>query len=568
MGEKDAMEFRRAPLARWALYYDPIYGHLEVPPIIRSAMNLRSLQRLRWIRQLSTLQLVFPGATHTRFEHSVGVYHLASLVFDSLVRKSKQVEAVGWPRVDLQNIRLAVLLAALLHDVGHGPWSHTFDIFCMNSDWADEGLKHKDLSPKIIRGEIKVKFGEEEEKWDDIYNFLTKLAEKKKGEDGAEFLEPNNIAAIVSGTLPPHDQSYVFLSNIIAGTYDVDRLDYLSRDPFHIGIKGGVDNGAIIHAFTLAQDPDSGLVDSPKGKVRPWRLSLKPEAAEAVEEMLAARDMMYRRIYYNKTHRMAQELLIRALYEIGEKIEDPIERATIAMMTDEQLLRKFEEMSPFTKDVADRIRIRKLYEAIPGEIVVGLDLDKYAKSKWSLINLEVEDKKPHYKEFLEGLRVIEKEVGCKEDERILVLLDKAPLSKQKDYSRPMFFIEETGELLPLTKLLPHLNLLHGEYAGPDSGIDLHLAYEEATSKIIIAVPPTLIERVVNKHIKGTDGLERDVGNVAELTYDQVIKPVVDALLEFLNFVEEVKKNETQAKLRKQSLSYIDNVVDYYKQILK
>ena len=90
--DKSPADYVELPRAGWGLYYDPLYGYIPLPPEIRDALSCPSLNRLRHLKQLSTLDLIFPGATHTRFQHSVGVYYLATRAFDVLRNKSDSKE--------------------------------------------------------------------------------------------------------------------------------------------------------------------------------------------------------------------------------------------------------------------------------------------------------------------------------------------------------------------------------------------------------------------------------------------------------------------------------------------
>ena len=132
------------------LYYDPLYGHVPIPPLIEKALDLKPVQRLRRIKQLGLLHLRYPGAEHTRFAHSVGVYHLATMCIDELVRKRNQLMRSQWPEI-LVTHKIAVQLAAIFHDTGHGPMSHLWEAFCRrrlettdeNNSWEHESVSYR-----------------------------------------------------------------------------------------------------------------------------------------------------------------------------------------------------------------------------------------------------------------------------------------------------------------------------------------------------------------------------------------------------------------------------------------
>lgn len=264
-----------------SFYYDPLYGHIPLSPFFRHLLDLPELQRLRGLKQNGILRLVFPGATHTRFEHSVGVYYLTGIVFDRLREKAKYKD--NWPKLTYYH-KEALQIAALLHDVGHEPFSHTFEKLC-NKLGAKE-YRHELATKKLITNGIR-----ENNHIPETLRKHKKEKEKKIEEDYQKLFIPESIAYIAAREKgegpppePPHED-LLFLAQIVDYVFDANRMDYLRRDAFHTGIEiGRVDIWEIINNFTLHKDQDINL----------WTIKYKKTAAKALEGFLKSRDFAYR----------------------------------------------------------------------------------------------------------------------------------------------------------------------------------------------------------------------------------------------------------------------------------
>lgn len=485
---------RHPPRRGYGLYYDPVYGHLELPPPYREAIDLPTVQRLRWVKQLGELDLVFPGATYSRFEHSVGVYHLGGLAFDSLLRKSIEPggKRKGWPDlIKLPLLRMALELAAVFHDVGHGPWSHTFDLY---SERTGRGPGHKTRSVLLIRGEVRTT---NDKDWDDIPIFLNDLFEKHRGEPGAEWLKPENVAAIVRARAPLSAPAHLFLGQIVDSTFDVDRLDYLLRDGVHTGLSTGVDVGAILHGFTLIPDPKRNKLHkkdpyAPEADY-PWHLAVNSSAADALEGFLDARDLTYRRVYYHPVHRVGQEMMVRAM----ENALGDYDYWDLAMMDDHELLEALEDGTPYSQEVARRIRERDLYELLPCEIRVRPDLGKEPTEAWWRYNTTV-DPTYNYQTAVERTTELGNKLGCAESETILWHLEAVPLSEAEDWKRPCMHQERTCKAVSLLDVSPHLDQVHGITEIHGVKIDHHRRYIEGASTILLSIPYQLVQKTLDR----------------------------------------------------------------------
>ena len=227
---------------------DPVHGYVEVEEFALALLDSPVLQRLRYIKQLGFSYLVYPGANHTRFEHSLGTMFLAD---------------VACRRFGLSDDeRRLVAAAALLHDIGHGPFSH-----------ASEPLMEKFLHRTHDDIELIV---------EDQVGGLLRVSD----------IDPNELCALVKGKHP--------LSGIIHGDLDVDRMDYLLRDAYYTGAPYGT-----VDAQRLIRH----LIRTPEGTV------LDENGVNAAESLLIARTLMRPSVYYHHVSRIGESMFQLAVLE-------------------------------------------------------------------------------------------------------------------------------------------------------------------------------------------------------------------------------------------------------------
>ena len=209
--------------------YDPIHGYMDIDPYALAVIDSIPFKRLRQIKQLGTCYEVFPGASHNRFEHSIGVYHLSNKMIDSLNHKSKQAAAV----IDPKQAQL-ISIAALAHDLGHGPYSHIFDNELIPLYQSTNGLQPTIYNEHEVRSGMLI-----EHILEDI-NKRGKLDFKITGYD-IDFIQ--RIIHPQEG-----DKNYLFqiVANDMNGI-DVDKLDYIQRDICNIGLNYSYDYDRIIN---------------------------------------------------------------------------------------------------------------------------------------------------------------------------------------------------------------------------------------------------------------------------------------------------------------------------------
>ena len=238
---------------------DPVHGFIKIPhEILFDVIEHRFFQRLRRISQTGLLSLVFPGATHTRFHHAIGAMHLMFTALETLKLKGIKIS---------KEEEKSAMLAILLHDVGHGPFSHALESLLME-DWHHEKLS-------IL--------------------LMNKINEEFDGE--------------LSMALEMFQGKYhrKFFNQLISSQLDVDRLDYLKRDSFFTGVsEGSVNTQRIISMMNVCDDE---LVIDEKG-------------VYSIENFLTARMFMYWQVYYHKTSALAEHLLVKILSRAKQLISE------------------------------------------------------------------------------------------------------------------------------------------------------------------------------------------------------------------------------------------------------
>ena len=240
---------------------DPVFGFLSVPnELIYDVLQHPYVQRLSRIRQLGLSYLVYPGAQHSRFSHSLGAMHLMQEAIRSLRLKGHPIN---------EEEETAAMIAILLHDIGHGPFSHVLEHTLV------DGVTHEDISLMMM-----------ERINDDL--------RKEQRNEGQHTKGPLDMAiAIFKNEYPKH-----FLHQLISSQLDVDRMDYLCRDSFFTGVQEG----------RVASERLLKMLD-----VRNDRLVVQVKGIYSVEKFLVARRLMYWQVYLHKTSVAAEQHLIKIL---------------------------------------------------------------------------------------------------------------------------------------------------------------------------------------------------------------------------------------------------------------
>lgn len=315
----------------YKIIHDTVHGSIKLQGLFLDLLETPEIQRLHGIHQLGLAYLVFPGANHTRLEHSIGACFVAGRLADAL-------------GLDEEEKKL-VMAAAMLHDIGHSPYSHTLEMAVHGDMQAD----HMEITRDIILGERRIL---SQEYADQDRYYIPDLL-KKHG------LEPKDVASLVTGSLAnngspriedyPAQKDQIFfnekryLAQMIHGSIDADQIDFLLRDSHYTGVAHGtIDTDRLIQTVEVF---NNDLVVHKRG-------------VPAVEGMLVARALMYTSVYFHKTVRIAELMLARAV----ELLNEPL--GNIHEMIDSELMARMKEKGGFQKDIALMLKYRRLFKRV------------------------------------------------------------------------------------------------------------------------------------------------------------------------------------------------------------
>jgi HD superfamily phosphohydrolase len=284
---------------------DPVWNNIRVDELTLELVDTEVFQRLRYVRQLGWTYLVYPGATHSRFEHALGTHHLS--------RRTLALLCEAQDASISEKEQAIVRSAALLHDVGHYPFSHALEEI--------GALHHEDVArPLITEGPV------------------ASLLASRLGEDA-----PSRVFDLIRG------QSRSALQGLISGSLDLDKIEYLKRDAFMCGVPyGEIDVDRLTNSLVLVDDPATGRS----------AIGVQEKALSALESLLFAKYQMYRNVYWHHAVRCATAMYKRL-------VEDAIQAGVIdgqsmARYTDEGLMHRLENARP--TQLLSALKERKLYK--------------------------------------------------------------------------------------------------------------------------------------------------------------------------------------------------------------
>ncbi|MDQ6886900.1 MAG: HD domain-containing protein [Gemmatimonadota bacterium] len=284
---------------------DPLWNSIPVDARALALVDTAAFQRLRYVRQLGLAFLVYPGATHSRFEHALGAYHLARRTL-RLLEEGGELERVATEECAI------VRAAALLHDVGHYPFSHALE---------EIGAPHHEsvAQPILTRGEVAEK--------------LREIAPDA----------PSRVHALIRG------ESASPLQGLISGSLDLDKIEYLKRDALMCGVPyGEIDVDRLLASLTLLEHPESGALV----------VGVREKGLSALESLLFAKYQMYRNVYWHHAVRSATAMYKRLVNDAVRA--GVVSGEDLASFTDEGLLHRLEERAPSL--LLSSLRSRRLHK--------------------------------------------------------------------------------------------------------------------------------------------------------------------------------------------------------------
>lgn len=364
---------------------DPVYGGIPITKLESELIDTPVFQRLRGLRQLARVNYVFPGAEHSRFVHSLGVLYIMELMTDHLLRSNKIEE------IDAIKLRVA----ALLHDIGHYPFSHLGESaygYCEDNNTVDSILQDSNITknnaPLYILSSSHSKTAHHEF----LGKYIVSHNETIKSILGNYGLEPLEISEIFTGEIGSRKMLY---SQMLHSSLDADRLDYLLRDSYQTGVKYGlVDLNYLIRLLMVVDDKD--LFNQ---KI----LACNKKGQHVVEHFLMSRYFHYSQVVFHKTNAAFEgmiksmyikliansELIFKSLSEIHKNINDD----SFLSFNDSLLEESFKQFYSVTNDeeykclyemYRDRIRPKVIFEL--KELYSDNPSRKFTVLKWILKN--------------------------------------------------------------------------------------------------------------------------------------------------------------------------------------
>ncbi|HEY6088549.1 MAG TPA: HD domain-containing protein [Gemmatimonadaceae bacterium] len=306
---------------RFEILRDPVWNNIRVDELTLSLVDTEVFQRLRYVRQLGWTYLVYPGATHSRFEHALGTHHLSRRTL-ALLCEAEDAASIS------EDEQAIVRSAALLHDVGHYPFSHALEEI--------GALHHEAVArPLITEGSV-------------AYLLAARL--------GAD--APVRVFDLIRG------RSESALQGLISGSLDLDKIEYLKRDAFMCGVPyGEIDVDRLTNSLVLVDDPETGR----------RAIGVREKALSALESLLFAKYQMYRNVYWHHAVRSATAMYKRL-------VEDALNAGVVDVQalsryTDEGLMHRLE--SAWSTPLLIALKERRLYKRAAEWPAAELDAEKF-----------------------------------------------------------------------------------------------------------------------------------------------------------------------------------------------
>ncbi|AOY78188.1 hypothetical protein BJL90_01290 [Clostridium formicaceticum] len=321
---------------------DPLHGYIELTDDEMLIINHKVFQRLRNIKQLGTTYLVYPGATHGRFTHSLGVLYLSTKIFDIIMGKNSSI--ITWDYNEIKKQRQMLRIASLLHDIGHSPFSHVGDNL-----FSPVIKNHEEMSANLIINT-------------DLSEIIDMIGRKNGGFTYRE------IAGLIKGRIP---SNYLLIKRVFSGDIiDADRMDYLLRDSLMLGVKyGKYDLDHLINSLNIIIDNNIPI------------LSIEEKGIYALEEFILARHFMFTQVYLHKTRRIYDKILERSMQCMLPSNHLPIREEEFLQWDDNRVLEYIKNNPNSYNDMfLNRGHLKLVFERFP-----------YIKEEEKLIISEIEE---------------------------------------------------------------------------------------------------------------------------------------------------------------------------------
>ncbi|XP_067652470.1 deoxynucleoside triphosphate triphosphohydrolase SAMHD1-like [Haliotis asinina] len=368
------------------IFNDPIHGTIRVTGVSLKIIDTPQFQRLRYLKQLGGGYFVYPGATHTRFEHSIGTYHLAG--------KFARILKLKHPTQFLEDEITCIEIAGLCHDLGHGPFSHVFDNMFIPWVKPDCKWKHEDASVAMLEhlleenDHVKKAF----DVFDTDWSRLELVKDLILGGKETEHVQDPRVHGI--RRTKPH--LYEIVANSRTGI-DVDKWDYFARDCHMVGIKNNFDHDRYMEMARIIE------VD---GKPR---ICTRDKEVINLYDMFHTREILYRRVYSHQVTRAVELMIVDALVKLDQtalmpgkngkrKISECIDDMVAYSKLNDSILQMVEVLVPLetnhqdsdtalrdARDIVERIQKRDLYKCVSKRIVE----DDFNRKKIPQIKQEV-----------------------------------------------------------------------------------------------------------------------------------------------------------------------------------
>ena len=395
----------------------PIFGFIYLSDLETEIINHEIFQRLRRIKQLSLTDMVYPSATHTRFEHSLGVMQMASDMFDNIIRQEDNREKLDLKNSYTDRIRKIIRLAALLHDIGHPPFSH-----------AGEEVMPSLPEDHLVASDSKElkKYKHEHYSRMAIEVFFKDMIENhRRGLDGISI---DAILLLLGEENVKKHQYLTVFKELIVGQIDADRADYLLRDSYHLGVHyGHYDKDRFVNCITIGENE----TDEENEKGAPV-LAIEYGGWQVAESLVLARYNMFTSVYFHKTRRIYD-------YHIGEALKEVLKSYGM-------------EGGTFPTPLDDETELKKYFEFDDWRIYGALKEGKGGKHGSYILN------RKHYKQKGGDWKGILTEDNEQEIEALKLKYENHFLDKSltKEYYKPddndiKIFKKKTGETVLLSQ---------------------------------------------------------------------------------------------------------------------